>query len=136
VANHEYVGCSEHQSRPSKGVIAKVVQLLKLAARFCVAAMEKATAAVAFPRGLSPGLERGAAFRKGKAASAALFDPAVRKWNGDGGFCFLSSVTGTVSISRVANRVGENGRFFARIPDVAVTGAACTRNFHGGTKRH
>jgi hypothetical protein len=44
------VGCSGHQSRLSKGVIAKVVQLLKLAARFCVAAMKKATAAVAFPK--------------------------------------------------------------------------------------
>jgi hypothetical protein len=50
VANHEDVGCSEHQSRLSKGVMAKVVQLLKLAARFCVAAMKKATAAVAFPK--------------------------------------------------------------------------------------
>jgi hypothetical protein len=34
MADHEDMGCSEHQSRLSKGVIAKVFQLLKLAARF------------------------------------------------------------------------------------------------------
>jgi hypothetical protein len=32
VANHEDVGCSEHQIRLSKGLIAKFVQSLKLAA--------------------------------------------------------------------------------------------------------
>jgi hypothetical protein len=35
VANHEDVGCSEHQISLSKGVIAKFVQSLKLAARSC-----------------------------------------------------------------------------------------------------
>jgi hypothetical protein len=49
---------------------------------------EKATAAVTFPQVTFAGLERCAAFLKGKAASAALFDPTVRKWNGDGGFLF------------------------------------------------
>jgi hypothetical protein len=38
--------------------------------------------------------------------------------NGTGmvAFVFLSFVTGTVSISRVANRVGENGRFLHGFP--------------------
>jgi hypothetical protein len=58
MANHEDVGCSEHQSRLSKAVIAKVVQLLKLEARFCVAAMEKPPLPFHSLRGLSPGLER------------------------------------------------------------------------------
>jgi hypothetical protein len=48
VPNHEDVGCSEHQIGLSKGLIAKFVQRLELTARFCVAAMEKATATVAF----------------------------------------------------------------------------------------
>ena len=34
MANHEDVGCSEHQIRLSKGVIAKFVQSLELAERF------------------------------------------------------------------------------------------------------
>jgi hypothetical protein len=37
VPNHEDVGCSEHQIRLSKGVIAKFVKSLKLAARFLAA---------------------------------------------------------------------------------------------------
>jgi hypothetical protein len=48
VPNHEDVDCSEHQIRLSKGVIAKFVQSLKLAARSCATATEKATAMVAF----------------------------------------------------------------------------------------
>jgi hypothetical protein len=36
MANHEDVGCSEHQIRLSKGVIAKFVQSLELAERFHV----------------------------------------------------------------------------------------------------
>jgi hypothetical protein len=50
MANHEDVGCSEHQISLSKGVIAKLVQWLKLAARFCVAAMKKATVPFHFLR--------------------------------------------------------------------------------------
>ena len=33
--NHEDVGCSEHQIRLSKGVIAKFVQSLELEVHFC-----------------------------------------------------------------------------------------------------
>src|SRR6476646_10085646 len=47
MANHEDVGCSEHQSRLSKGLTAKVVQSLKLAARFWAPKTQKATAMVA-----------------------------------------------------------------------------------------
>jgi hypothetical protein len=45
--NHEDVGCSEHQIRLSKGVIAKFVQSLKLTPRFG-RQTQKATAMVAF----------------------------------------------------------------------------------------
>jgi hypothetical protein len=48
VPNHEDVSYSEHQIRLSKGVIAKFVQGLELAARIFLVAMRKATAAVAF----------------------------------------------------------------------------------------
>jgi hypothetical protein len=51
MANHEDVGCSEHQIRLSKGVIAKFVQSLELAERFHVpvsVANRKATVWVAF----------------------------------------------------------------------------------------
>ena len=46
-------------------------------------------------------------------------------------FVSLQSVTETVSISRVANRVGETGRFLRRIPDVGVTSAQCARGVVG-----
>jgi hypothetical protein len=48
VANHEDVGCSEHQIRLSKGVIAKFVQSLELEGLIFLVAMKKATAVVAF----------------------------------------------------------------------------------------
>jgi hypothetical protein len=51
MANHEDVGCSEHQISLSKGVIAKFVQSLELAERFHVpvsVANRKATVWVAF----------------------------------------------------------------------------------------
>jgi hypothetical protein len=85
-----------------------------------------------FLRGLSPVLERGAAFRKGKAASAALFDPAVRKWNGDGGFLFSVFCDWNCIYFQSSKSSGKKWQVFARIPDVAVTGAACTRNCQGG----
>src|SRR6476660_1860267 len=47
MANHEDVGCSEHQSRLSKGLTAKVVQSLELEARFWTPKTQKATAMVA-----------------------------------------------------------------------------------------
>ena len=47
MANHEDVGCSEHQSRLSKGLTAKVVQSLELEARFWAPKTQKATAMVA-----------------------------------------------------------------------------------------
>jgi hypothetical protein len=48
VPNHEDVGCSEHQIRLSKGLIAKFVQRLELKARLFFAPKGKATAMVAF----------------------------------------------------------------------------------------
>jgi hypothetical protein len=48
VPNHEDVGCSEHQIRLSKGLIAKFVQRLELWARLFFAPKGKATAMVAF----------------------------------------------------------------------------------------
>jgi hypothetical protein len=89
VPNHEDVGSSEHQSRLSKGVIAKVVQSLKLWACF-------------------------GATQTRKPPQWWLFD-------------FFVYVTEAVSISRVANRVGINGRFLASIPDVGVTSAQSVR---------
>jgi len=47
MANHEDVGCSEYQSRLSKGLTAKVVQSLELEARFWAPKTQKATAMVA-----------------------------------------------------------------------------------------
>ena len=49
VPNHEDVGCSEHQIRLSKGLIAKFVQRKELSARLFFALKTKATAMVAFP---------------------------------------------------------------------------------------
>jgi hypothetical protein len=47
--NHEDVCCSEHQISLSKGLIAKFVQRLELAAALFFAPNRKATAAVSFP---------------------------------------------------------------------------------------
>jgi hypothetical protein len=54
MANHEDVGCSEHQTRLSKGVIAKFVQSLKLGS--AIQAGAPAARAVGFaPLSLTPG---------------------------------------------------------------------------------
>jgi hypothetical protein len=54
VPNHEDVGCSEHQSRLSKGVIAKVVQSLKLGSAIQAGAPAARAAGFA-PLSLTPG---------------------------------------------------------------------------------
>jgi hypothetical protein len=135
VANHEGVGCSEHQSRLSKGVIAKVVQLLKLAARFGVAAMKKPPLRFHFLRGLSPGLERGAAFRKGKLRQQR--STIRQSGNGTGMVAFVPVFCDWNCIYFQSSKSsGRKRQVFAWIPDVAVTWAACTRICQGGTKCH
>jgi hypothetical protein len=54
VANHEDVGCSEHQIRLSKGVIAKFVQSLKLGSAIQAGAPAARAAGFA-PLSLTPG---------------------------------------------------------------------------------
>jgi hypothetical protein len=105
--NHEDVGCSEHQIRLSKGFIAKFVQPLKL--RSAIQAGAPAARAAEFaPLSLTLGFV---------GDLTAIFF-TNEKSHRDGGFCV--SVTVTVSIFSVANRVGKNGRFFAGIPDVVL----------------
>jgi len=91
MANHEDVGCSEYQSRLSKGLTAKVVQSLELEARFWAPKTQKATAMVAL-----------------------VSLPSV-------------TITVTVSISRIANKMDTTGRFLSAIPNVGVTSSQNAR---------
>jgi hypothetical protein len=119
MANHEDVGCSEHQICLSKGVIAKFVQPLDL-----VLAV-RAHAPVARSVGFAPlsltnrfvGDRTGSGSLGKEKATAVVPSPQIRKWNGDGGFLFsLRFVTGTVSSFRIANRGEASGRFLHGFP--------------------
>jgi hypothetical protein len=54
---------------------------------------ENATAFRFISLGSRAGLSRGAAFLKGKAASAAVLDLTMRKWNRFGGVWFVCSIS-------------------------------------------
>jgi hypothetical protein len=94
VPNHEDVDCSEHQIRLSKGLIAKFVQPLKLGSAI------RAGAPAARAAGLAP-LSLTPAF-----VGDLTLTTKAQKATEVVAFCALSSMTETVSIFRVANRVG------------------------------
>ena len=92
VPNHEDMNCSEHQIRLSKRVIAKFVQRLELGSAIQARRACGARAAGFAPLSLTPEfVGRPDTHNKQKKATDVL------------AFCVPSSVTETVSISRVAN---------------------------------
>ena len=115
MANHEDVGCSEHQIRLSKGVIAKFVQPLGL--RSAIQARRDSGAGC---------------WVRSAAAHACICgrpDTHTKTKNATDvvAFCVPSSVTETVLYFKNSKLTNVKRQVFARIPDVGVTSALCAR---------